>query len=360
MKESEILAVKAEPGKVHKLATAVLGLDVSADAKQLYAACMDGGIYQVDAESGASKLLTKHESYASGVCAVPGSSVVISSGYDGVLQWHDVSTNQTIRKVTAHKFWSWQSALSPDGKLFASVTGQYMVGSAKYDPAPETEPSVKIFDAKSGEQLHEFSHVPSVQAVTFSPDNQYVAAGNLMGEIRVWEIASGKMLASWTTSAFTSWGIIKSHCYQGGIFSLAFSPDSQSILAAGMGPMRDPMSGNGKQTWQKFAWRKANAPKIDEIHDGEHGGGHPESLAYHPSKKFFVMAGRLAQGKWNTGFFDDGSGGLIHSVDTKGRLTKAVFSGDGKKLFLAGAVGQPKAKDGIYADFGRVFVYGIV
>jgi WD40 repeat protein len=345
--------------KTHNLPTAVLGLDASADGKTLYAACMDGGVYQVDAASGAAKMLGKHESYASGVCRVPESSLLISSGYDGVVQWHDLTAGKMIRKVDAHKFWSWQSVVSADGKYFASVTGQYLAGSEKYDPAPETEPSVKVFDATTGALLHEWPHVPSVQAVTISADSKYLAAGNLTGEIRVWDIASGKMLAKWMTPAFTSWGIIKSHCFQGGVFSLAFSPDGECVIACGMGPMRDPMSGNGKQTWQKFAWRKEDTPKVDEIHDGDHGGGHPESLAYHPSKKSFVMAGRLAQGKWNAGFFDEKSGALIGSVDTKCRLCKAVFSADGGRVLLAGGTGQPKAKDGKYGEWGRIFVYGI-
>src|SRR4051812_18519815 len=217
---------KAQQVKTLKLPSTVLGLDRSADAAHLYAACMDGGIYQVNVASGETELLTRHDSYASGVCLVPETTTLISAGYDGILQWHDLAAKKTIRKITAHQFWSWQSAVSSNGKYFASVTGQYLAGSEKYEPAPETEPSVKVFDVHSGAVVHEWPHVPSVQAVAFSPDNKYLAAGNLVGEIRVWEIASGKMLEKWTTSAFTSWGIIKSHCYQGGVFSLAFGPDS--------------------------------------------------------------------------------------------------------------------------------------
>lgn len=351
--------MKAQQLKTHKLPSAALGLGASADARQLYAACMDGGIYRLDAQTGQSGLLYRHESFASGVHVVPGTSLLISCGYDGVIQWFDLAAGKTIRKIPAHRFWSWQSALSSDGKMLASVTGQYLAGGLKYEPAPEREPSVKVFDTYSGQLLSQFSHVPSVQAVAFSPDNQFVAAGNLMGEIRVWELSSRKQLAAWTTPAFTSWGIIKSHCYQGGVYSLAFTPDSQHLLACGMGPMRDPMAGNGKQTWQRFDWRKPNAPKVDEIHDGDHGSGHPESLAFHPSGHFFVMAGRLAQGKWNTGFFDAKSGALIQSLDAKGRLTRAVFSKDGRQLFLAGAVGQPKPKDAQNQDFGRIHIYSI-
>ena len=350
---------KAQQVKTLKLPTMVLGMDRSADAAHLYAACMDGGIYQLNVNSGESELLTRHESYASGVHLIPGTSTLISAGYDGVLQWYDLAATKVIRKITAHQFWSWQSALSPDGKCFASVTGQYLAGGPKYEPAPETEPSVKVFDAQSGKTLHEFSHVPSVQAVAFSPDSRYVAAGNLMGEIRIWELATAKQVATVTTPSLTSWGIIKVHAYQGGVYSLAFSPDGQSILLCGIGQMRDPNSGNGRQTWQRFAWRREGAPKIAEIRDGDAGGGHPESIAFHPSGKFFVMAGRLAQGTWNTGFFDQTSGAMIHSLDTKGRLTRICFNADGRQMFLAGGIGQPKAKDGKYADFGRITVCSI-
>ncbi|MDB5319579.1 MAG: hypothetical protein JWN40_1210 [Phycisphaerales bacterium] len=351
--------MKAEQVKTLKLPTMVLGLDRSADAAHLYAACMDGGIYQVNVSTGEAVVLTRHDSFASGVCLVPETSTLISSGYDGVLQWYDLTTGKTIRKVSAHSFWSWQSAVSPDGKYFASVTGQYLAGGPKYEPAPETEPSVKLFDAGTGKTLHEFSHVPSVQAVAFSPDSQYLAAGNLMGEIRIWEVATGKQIATVTTPSLTSWGIIKVHAYQGGVYSLAFSPDGQSILACGIGQMRDPNSGNGRQTWQRFAWRKDGAPRIAEINEGDAGGGHPEAIAFHPSGKFFVMAGRLAQGKWNTGFFGESTGELIHSLDTKGRLTKVLFNVDGTQMLLAGGVGQPKAKDGKYPDFGRIVVCNI-
>jgi hypothetical protein len=70
------------------------------------------------------------------------------------------------------------------------------------------------------------------------------------------------------------------------------------------------------------------------------------------------MAGRLAQGKWNTAFFDTATGALVHSLDAKGRLSKALFNSDGTRLFLAGGTGQPK-RDAKEQDFGRVLVYAV-
>ncbi|MSU22025.1 MAG: hypothetical protein EXS30_11600 [Pedosphaera sp.] len=351
--------MKTELVKDIKLPTAVLSLDATSDGKLLYASCLDGGIYEINVESGDLEVIGNHESYASGISLSPNGATAISAGYDGALHWHDIAARKTVRKVSAHKFWSWQMAASRDGEWVASVTGQYLAGGYKYEPALEQEPSVKVFKARTGELIHGFSHVPPVLSVAFSPDNRVIAAGNMMGEVRVWDLASGQQLSAWTTPNFTSWGIIKSHHYIGGIFALSFTPDSNQLLAGGMGPMRDPMAGNGKQTWQRFAWRENPVKKLDEIHEGEHGNGLMETLAFHPASSYFIMAGRLAQGKWNIGFFDAQTGALVHSLDVKNRVTKAVFSSDGGRLFLGITLSQPKPKDGKFADFGRIAIYSL-
>ncbi len=339
-----------------KLATAVLGVDVAPDGAPIYTACLDGGIYEVDPHSGDSFQLGKHDSYASGVCLLH-EHILISAGYDGVLQWHDLTERKLIRKVPAHRFWSWKMAASPDQGLVASVTGQYLAGGYKYEPAPETEPSVKVFDVPTGELRRSFSHTPPVLSVAFDPTGRYLAAGNMMGEVRIWKLTTGEQVAQWTTPDFTSWGTIKSHHYIGGIFDLHFTPDGQELIVCGMGPMTDPMAGNGKQTWQRFAWRENPPRKAAEIVDSERGNGLMETLAFHPKGDLFLMAGRLAQGKWNTAFFEHPSGLLRHSLDTKMRVTTARFTAAGSQLVLAGAVGQGNKKDGKYPEFGRLKVY---
>lgn len=340
----------------HMFPTAVLGLHASADGDSVYAACMDG-IYALRSGSAEPQRLYAHESYASGVVLLESSKTLISAGYDGTLIWYDLAVGKTIRTVKAHDFWSWQLAASPDRKYVASVTGQYLSGGPKYEPAAEREPSVRVYEAATGATVHSLSHVPSVQSVAFSPDSRFIAAGNLMGEVRVWEVASGKQVAGWTTDAFTSWGIIKSHCYIGGIFALAFTPDSNALLLAGMGPMRDPMAGNGKQLWQRFAWREHPARKLDETRPGESGEGLMETLAVHPAGKHFVMAGRLRGGSWNTAVFNMSDGALVHSLKTETRITRAVFAANGTRLLLGGTQRQPSLKDGKIPAFGHVDVY---
>lgn len=354
-KEASKLAVKSV--KEIKLPTGVLSLDVTPDAKSAFAACIDGGVYAVDLDSGKNDKLGEHGSYASGAALIAKSPLLVSAGYDGVLQWHDVQERKTVRKVSAHQFWSWQAAVSDDGQFVASVTGQYLCGGYKYEPLPEREPSVRVYEAGAGKLVHSFTHVPPVQAVAFSRDGKFLAAGNLMGEVRVWELSSGKQIATFTTPSFTGWGIIKGHYYTGGIYALHFAANDAELYLAGMSSTTDPAAGNGRQLWQRFNWR--DGKKLSETAEGDSGRGLMETLAFHPSGNCFAMGGRLENGKWSLAFFDTKSGALLHSLDTKSRVTKAVFSADGAKFFISEALGQGKPKDGVVPDFGRITIYSV-
>ncbi len=351
--------MKTEMLKEHSIPTAVLGFDLFPDDKRAALACLDGGVYELDLESGALSPLAKHDSYASSVTLIPGGERAVSGGYDGKLIWHDLSSRQAVSTIQAHKFWSWQSRVSPNCQFVASASGQYLCGGYKYEPASADEHPVKVFSAADGKVIHQLEHVPPVQSLAFSPDSKYLAAGNLMGEIRVWDLDSGKQLAQWTTPNFTGWGIIKGHYYTGGVFALMFTPDSQQILAAGMGTTTDPAAGNGRQLWQRFAWTETPARKVSETKDGESGAGLMEALCWHPSHEYFVMAGRLFQGKWNTALFDATTSSLKHSLDAKLRVTHVRITSDGKRLILAGATGQEKKKDGKWPNFGRVKIYSL-
>ena len=341
-----------------KLPTAVLAAAWLGEG-ELLAGCMDG-VYRVDLAAASHRKVGTHASYVSSVAAVPRHGQYLSAGYDGRLQWYDLASDEPTRSLDLHRFWSWDMAVSPDQSLVASVTGQYLAGGYKYEPAPEREPSVRVVAADTGEILLSLPHVPSVQAVAFSNDSQFVAAGNLMGEVRIWNARTGEQVASWTTPDFTSWGIIKSHCYLGGIFALRFTPDDSGLLMCGMGPMHDPMAGNGRQLWQRWDWRATPPAKTDQTHEGESGEGLMEALAVEPQAGLFAMGGRLRGGNLNVGLYGLADGGKLGSVKSGYRVTEILFSTDGSQMILVGGQGQPdRDAEGRIADFGRVEVYDI-
>ncbi len=118
------------------------------------------GVYRIDLNGKSFKPIGSHDSYVSSASFLSKQGQLISAGYDGVLQWFDAQSEQVLRKVKLHEFWSWDMAVSPDEKYVASVTGQYLAGGYKYEPAPEREPSVKLLAADSGEVLQSLPHVP--------------------------------------------------------------------------------------------------------------------------------------------------------------------------------------------------------
>lgn len=353
--------MRLENRRTHKLPSHCHDL-CSAPGGKLFAACFDGGIYSLDLAGDKHRQIAAHDNYASSVNWSAAQGQLVSGGYDGVLKWIDPDAEKAeLRSVQAHDFWSWKTAISPDGSKVASSTGQYLCGGYKYEPAAEREPSVKVFDAASGELLHALPHVPPVESVAFSNGGNLLAAGNLMGEVRLWDLADGaREIARWTTPDFTGWGIIKGHYYTGGIFSLTFAPDDQSIYAAGMGSTRDPAAGNGKQLWQRFSWDgEGGGEKAGAASDGDIGQGLMESLTFHPNGEFFAMAGRLFKGDWNTAIFDAESGSRIHHQNTEMRTSAALFSEDGERLYLAGGKGQNKDPSKP-KDWGRVISFDVV
>lgn len=350
--------VTCEQLQQHELPTAALDVTIVPGGQSALVGCMDG-VYRLDLDSGESERLYEHSSYVSGIRLLDDGKQCVSGGYDGRLIWYDLDRKKTVRTMDAHSFWSWRLDVSPDRQRIGSCTGQYLAGGYKYEPAGQWESTVKVFDAKSGELIHQFAHVPPVQAIAFSPDGQRLAAANLMGDIRVWDVVSGEVVCSGNTPDFTSWGIIKSHCYIGGIFALRFTPDSRHLIAAGMGPMRDPMAGNGRQLWQRFDITSEQPDKVDETHEGESGEGLMEVLAVHPSAEWFLMGGRLRGGDWNAAFFSLATGSRLHALKTGYRMTGGEFTEDGGQLVVVGTDKQSRPKDGQYAPFGKLEVYQI-
>jgi hypothetical protein len=127
-----------------------------------------------------------------------------------------------------------------------------------------------------------------------------------------------------------------------------------------MGTTRDPAAGNGKQLWERWSWQDGNPQKIDHANDSEIGQGLMESLAIHPKGRIFAMSGRLFKGSWNTAIFDLASGARLAHLDSKMRVSKALWSADGSRLYLAGGSGQPGNRKEIEnPEWGRVKSYRV-
>ena len=211
----------------------------------------DFGVYDVDLarEKPEPRKLGGHDSYVSGL-AIAGRKAV-SGGYDGRLIWWDLEAGGPIRKVEAHSKWIRDVAATSDGSLVASVADDMVC---------------RLWDGETGEKRHELSghavqtphHFPSMlYACAFSPDGRYVATGDKVGHVVIWEVDTGRQAAALEAPTMYTWDPKQRRHSIGGIRSLAFSPDGTRLAVGGMGQVGNIDHLEGLARVEVFDWREA-------------------------------------------------------------------------------------------------------
>jgi len=207
--------------------------------------------------------------------------VVVSVDSWGQLRcgfYSDDATPPRWSNPAAHNGWILDVVVSPSGKLVATCGA---------------DRAVRIWSASDGKKLHEFSNPNSeVLCVAFAPNEASVVAGDLMGIVRQWDLASGK-----ATREFNAADLHKSDRLQevGGVRRILFSPDGQHLLCAGAKPK---VGGNvqGIPTILVFSWETGQVTKSLEL--GKEGDVYVTDLSFHPAGFLMVtISGNPGTGK---------------------------------------------------------------
>jgi WD40 repeat protein len=248
----------------------------------------DFQVYDVDfaQEKPERRKLGGHDSYVTGLAIAGGFAV--SGGYDGQLIWWDLGNGSIVRTELAHSKWIRKVAATRDGSLIASV-GDDMV--------------CRVWDAHSGEKRHELighevqtpHHFPSMLfACTFSPDGKFLATGDKVGHIVVWEVATGSPAATLEAPVMYTWDPTQRRHSIGGIRALAFSPDGERLAVGGIGRISNIDHLDGHPRIEVFDWR--NGKRLQEI-SADSMKGMVEQMLFLPDGKQV-----LAVGGHNDGF----------------------------------------------------------
>src|SRR5262245_45974098 len=231
------------------------------------------------------KELGGHTSYVTG--AALAGKILVTGGYEGRLLFWDTDKRTQVRAVDAHAKWIRRVIGTPDGKAVVSVADDMVC---------------RVWDAATGKMIRELRgheertphHFPSMlYAVAVSADGKHLATGDKVGHVVVWELATGKQLATVEAPVMYTWDPVQRIHSIGGIRSLAFSPDGALLAVGGMGKVGNIDHLEGKTRVEVFDWQKGQ--RTHEF-PGDRFNGLVNRLAFHPGSDWLLGAGGAGEG----------------------------------------------------------------
>jgi WD40 repeat protein len=144
----------------------------------------------------------------------PDGKVLITGGSGGALNRWEVANLPGGGRGLHQLSPAGAIAFSPDGRLFATANGNHTVG---------------LFAAEGDQVALLKGHTDTVRAVAFSPDSRWVASGSWDKTVRIWEVATHRLVSSIAAQ-------------QEPVNAVAFSPDGK-LLATGTGDWQTERSG---------------------------------------------------------------------------------------------------------------------
>jgi WD40 repeat protein len=298
-------------------------------AERLIVASSAGKVVELSAAQGgpAPQELANHGRYVTSVRLVEEGEIAVSGGYDGQLIWWDLAERQVVRTVQAHSRWIRQLAVSPDGETLASVADDMVC---------------RLWDPATGQLLRELrghaeqtpQHFTSMlYACAFSADSRYLATGDRVGHVVVWDVATGEQLAAIEAPILYTWDGVQRIRSIGGVRALAFSPKATHLAIGGVGRIDNVDALQGPSRVEVFDWQRR-----ERVLEFTGASGIINKLIYQPQGQWLCALGGGSNGI--VMFYDTARRAMVHQGNAPMHVHDAIFNEDCTTLY---AVGHNKA-----------------
>jgi WD40 repeat protein len=206
-------------------ASAILSLSFSPDGKMLASGTSDGSVALWDLSTNQqSPARLAHRMAVRSISYSPDGTTLATAGDDGTIKLWDVAIERPRTVFPGSQSVGWNLAFSPDSSELAF----------SHDSLDDTDDSVKIWDVKRGAvrlSLRGTSNrFGAFIGMAYSPDGKSFAASYYHG-MRLWDPSTGRETAEFPTPSSPSPGATA--------WSVAYSPDGQMLVSAdGNGDIR--------------------------------------------------------------------------------------------------------------------------
>ena len=156
----------------------VRAVSFDAGSATLAVSGVDGRVRIVAVPSGRIVREFAHSGGATALDHLPGSDWIATVGYDGTLRlWNVASGAARTVKLSAQPLWALRA--SPDGKLLAA-TGEDL--------------RIHLLTAEGVPIRTLAGHQRNIWDLAFSPDGRTLASGSFDHTLKIWDVASGRLL----------------------------------------------------------------------------------------------------------------------------------------------------------------------
>ena len=214
----------------------------------------------------------------------PNGEYVLTASDDNTAKLWDARTGAELHTFR-HEDDVNSAVFSSDGKYILTASDDY---------------TAKLWDARTGAELHAFQHEYAVNSAVFSSDGKYILTASDDNTAKLWDASGGAELHTFQ--------------YKYDVNSAVFSSDGKYVLTASYD--------NTAKLW--------DARTGAELHTFQHEYN-VRSAVFSPDGNHILTVSDDNMAK----LWDASSGAELHAFQHEYRVNSAVFSGDGKHILTA-------------------------
>jgi len=315
-----------DPVSTHVLAThkadrPLMACRYSPDGEYVFAASEDYKVWRFRVADG-SKVELDTDAWVRGMAFADAGKTLITGGYDGRLIWWDALAESPtpVRVVEAHSGWIRAVAVSPDGKLVASVGNDQIV---------------RLWNHAEGTLLRELpGHESHIYNVAFHPSGETLLSGDLHGHLFDWEIASGNKKRVFKAETLSKYDT-GFRAQIGGFRGLTFNAEGTLVAASGITNVSNAFAGVGNPSVVILDYAKGEQV-IEHLSKGPLQGV-AWNVAFHPQN---VIIGSSGGSGGYFLFWKPGEKETFHQFKMPSDVRDFALSPDGLHLAAAQGNGQ--------------------